>query len=199
MLTTNNFYILFVLTLFSSLSVIISSSINVYALEEFELDEFDNISPINLIKEDGTIYKIEPTLMVEEGYKVFNNTNVQENKVVLTKGEPVKISYESPCGFADDMKGLLLKGTIDQSISTFSTNTNPLQTIKLSGDQIEFYQNSSPQEKSIEIANIPTNVSTDIEIADIFPNRADEVNYKLIFVLNCDEEVFYYTANAEIV
>jgi hypothetical protein len=193
MLTTNNFYILFVLTLFSSLSVIISLSINAYALE------FDNISPINLIKEDGTIYKIEPTFIVEEGYKVFNNTNVQENKVVLTKGEPIKISYESPCGFADEMKGLLLKGTIDQSISTFSTNTSPLQTIKLSGDQIEFYQNSSPQEKSIEIANIPTNVSTDIEIEDIFPNRAGEVNYKIVLVLNCDEEVVYYTANAEIV
>lgn len=193
MLTTNNFYILFVLTLFSSLSVIISLSINAYALE------FDTIPPINLIKEDGTIYKIEPTFIVEEGYKVFNNTNVQENKVVLTKGEPIKISYESPCGFADEMKGLLLKGTIDQSISTFSTNTSPLQTIKLSGDQIEFYQNSSPQEKSIEIANIPTNVSTDIEIEDIFPNRADEVNYKIVLVLNCDEEVVYYTANAEIV
>lgn len=193
MLTTNNFSILFVLTLFSSLSVIISSSINAYALE------FDTISPINLIKEDGTIYKIQPTFIVEEGYKVFNNTDVQENKVVLTKGEPVKISYESPCGFADEMKGLLLKGTIDQSISTFSTNTSPLQTIKLSGDQIEFYQNSSPQEKSIEIANIPTNVSTDIEIEDIFPNRADEVNYKIVLVLNCDEEVVYYTANAEIV
>ena len=194
MLTTNNFYyILFVLTLFSSLSVIISLSINAYALE------FDTIPPINLIKEDGTIYKIEPTFIVEEGYKVFNNTDVQENKVVLTKGEPVKISYESPCGFADDMKGLLLKGTIDQSISTFSTNTSPLQTIKLSGDQIEFYQNSSPQEKSIEIANIPTNVSTDIEIEDIFPNRAGEVNYKIVLVLNCDDEVVYYTANAEIV
>ncbi len=193
MLTTNNFYILFLLTLFSSLSVIISLSINANALE------FDTIPPINLIKEDGTIYKIEPTFIVEEGYKVFNNTNVQENKVVLTKGEPIKISYESPCGFADEMKGLLLKGTIDQSISTFSTNTSPLQTIKLSGDQIEFYQNSSPQEKSIEIANIPTNISTDIEIEDIFPNRGDEVKYKIVLVLNCDEEVVYYTANAEIV
>ena len=193
MITTNNYSILFLLTLFSSLSFIISSAINVYALE------FDNISPIDLIKEDGTIYKIEPTFIVEEGYKVFNNTDVQENKVILTKGEPVKISYESPCGFADDMKGLLLRGTIDQSISTFSTNTSPLQTIKLSGDQIEFYENSSPQEKSIESANIPTNVSTDVEIADIFPDRSNDVNYKIVLVLNCDEEVVYYTADAEIV
>jgi hypothetical protein len=193
MLTTNNFYILFVLTLFSSLIVIISLSINAYALE------FDNIPPIDLIKEDGTIYKIEPTFIVEEGYKVFNNTDVQDNKVVLTKGEPVKISYESPCGFADEMKGLLLQGTIDQSISTFSANTSPLQTIKLSGDQIEFYENPSPQEKSIEITNIPTNVSTDIEIADIFPDRSNDVNYKIVLVLNCDEEVVYYTADAEIV
>jgi len=67
MITTNNYSILFLLTLFSSLSFIITSTINVYALE------FDNISPIDLIKEDGTIYKIEPTFIVEEGYKVFNN------------------------------------------------------------------------------------------------------------------------------
>ncbi len=193
MVTTDNCSILLLLTLFSILSFIILSAINVYALE------FDNISPINLIKEDGTIYKIEPTFIVEEGYKVFNNTDVQENKVILTRGEPVKISYESPCGFADDMKGLLLRGTIDQSISTFSTNTSPLQTIKLSGDQIEFYENPSPKEKSIEIANIPTNVSTDVEIADIFPNRPNDFNYKIVLVLNCDEEVVYYTADAEIV
>jgi hypothetical protein len=193
MITTYNYSILFLLTLFSSLSFIISSEINVYALE------FDNIPSIDLIKEDGTIYKIDPTFIVEEGYKVFNNTDVQENKVILSKGEPVKISYESPCGFADDMKGLLLKGTIDQSLSTFSTNTSPLQTIKLSGDQIEFYENPSPQEKSIETANIPANVSTDIEIADIFPDRSNDVNYKIVLVLNCDEEVVYYTADAEIV
>src|SRR5687768_5619225 len=141
MVTTPNCTILPLLTLFSSLSFIISSGVNVYGLE------FDNISPINLIKEDGTIYKIEPTFIVEEGYKVFNNTDVQENKVILTRGEPVKISYESPCGFADGMKGLLLQGTIDQSISSFSTNTSPLQTIKLSGDQIEFYENPSPQDR----------------------------------------------------
>ncbi len=193
MITTGNCSILLLLTLFSSLSFIISSAINVNALE------FDNISPINLIKEDGTIYKIEPTFIVEEGYKVFNNTDVQDNKVILTKGEPVKVSYESPCGFADNMKGLLLKGTIDQSISAFSTHTSPFQTIKLSGDQIEFYENPSPQEKSIEIVNIPTNVSTDVEIADIFPNRANDVNYKIVLVLTCDDEVVYYTADAEIV
>ena len=166
---------------------------NVYALE------FNSISPINLMKEDGTVYKIEPTFIVEEGYRVFNNTDVQDNSVILAKGESVKISYESPCGFADSIKGLLLKGTIDQSISAFSTHTSPFQTIKLSGDQIEFYENLSPQEKSIEIANIPTNVSTDVEIADIFPNRANDVNYKIVLVLNCDEEVVYYTADAEIV
>lgn len=184
---------LFLLTLFSSLSFVISSAINVYALE------FDNISPINLIKEDGTIYKIEPTFIVEEGYKVFNNTDVQDNKVLLSKGEPVKVSYESPCGFADNMKGLLLKGTIEQSIGAFSTHTSPPQTIKLSGDQIEFYENPSPQEKSTEIANIPTNVSTDVEISDIFPDRANDVNYKIVLVLTCDDEVVYYTADAEIV
>jgi hypothetical protein len=193
MLTTNSFYLLFLGTFFFIFSFIISSAINVYALE------FDSISPINLIKEDGTVYKISPTFIVEEGYKVFNNTDVQNDRVIINKGESVKISYESPCGFADSIKGLLLKGKIDQSVSTFSANTSPLQTIKLSGDQIEFYDNSSPQEKSIEIANIPENISTDVEIADIFPDRPNEANYKIVLVLNCDEEIVYYTADAEVV
>lgn len=193
MVTTNTYYILFLVTFFSSFSLIISSAINVYALE------FDSISPINLIKEDGTVYKIGPTFIVEEGFRVLNNTNVQDNSVVLAKGESVKISYESPCGFADSIKGLLLKGTIEQSIGAFSANTSPLQNIKLSGDQIEFYENPAPQEESIDIANIPKNVSTDVEIADIFPDMPDEANYKIVLVLNCDEEVVYYTADAEVV
>ena len=193
MVTTNTYYILFLVTFFSSFSLIISSAINVYALE------FDSISPINLIKEDGTVYKIGPTFIVEEGFRVLNNTNVQDNSVILAKGESVKISYESPCGFADSIKGLLLKGTVEQSIGAFSANTIPLQNIKLSGDQIEFYENPAPQEKSIEIANIPTNVSTDVEIADIFPDMPDEATYKIVLVLNCDEEVVYYTADAEVV
>ena len=193
MVTTNTYYILFLVTFFSSFSLIISSAINVYALE------FDSISPINLIKEDGTVYKIGPTFIVEEGFRVLNNTNVQDNSVVLAKGESVKISYESPCGFADSIKGLLLKGTIEQSIGAFSANTSPLQNLKLSGDQIEFYENPAPQEESIDIANIPKNVSTDVEIADIFPDMPDEANYKIVLVLNCDEEVVYYTADAEVV
>ena len=193
MVTTNTYYILFLVTFFSIFSLIISSAINVYALE------FDSISPINLIKEDGTVYKIGPTFIVEEGFRVLNNTNVQDNSVILAKGESVKISYESPCGFADSIKGLLLKGTIEQSIGAFSANTSPLQNIKLSGDQIEFYENPAPQEESIDIANIPKNVSTDVEIADIFPDMPDEANYKIVLVLNCDEEVVYYTADAEVV
>ena len=46
---------------------------------------------------------------------------------------------------------------------------------------------------------IDVNVSTDVEIAYIFPDRSNEVNYKIVLVLNCDEEVVYYTADAEIV
>ena len=65
--------------------------------------------------------------------------------------------------------------------------------------QIEFYENPAPQEESIDIANIPKNVSTDVEIADIFPDMPDEAIYKIVLVLNCDEEVVYYTADAEVV
>ena len=189
MISTNRYYFLFLLTFFSIFTLIVSSSVDAYA------DEFDNISPMNIIKEDGTTFEIEPTFLVEEGFRVFNNTDVNDNKISLTKGEPVKISYKSPCGFADSIKGLLLKGTIDRSISAFSATTTQLEDIKLSGEQKEFYENSSPQKEGIEIAGIPEDIPEDIETADI---PAEDNNYKIVVVVTCDDDVIYYTAAAEI-
>jgi hypothetical protein len=189
MISTNRYYFLFLLTFFSIFSLIVSSSVDAYA------DEFDNISPMNIIKEDGTTFEIEPTFLVEEGFRVFNNTDVNDNKISLTKGEPVKISYKSPCGFADSIKGLLLRGTIDRSISAFSATTTQLEDIKLSGEQKEFYENSSPQKEGIEIAGIPEDIPEDIETADIL---AEDNNYKIVVVVTCDDDVIYYTAAAEI-
>src|ERR671911_2108923 len=189
MISTNRYYSLFLLTFFSIFSLIVFSSVNAYA------DEFDNISPMNIIKEDGTTFEIEPTFLVEEGFRVFNNTDVNDNKISLTKGEPVKISYKSPCGFADSIKGLLLKGTIDRSISAFSATTTQLEDIKLSGEQKEFYENNSPQKEGIEIAGIPEDIPEDIETADIL---AEDNNYKIVVVVTCDDDVIYYTAAAEI-
>ena len=189
MISTNRYYFLFLLTFFSIFSLIVSSSVDAYA------DEFDNISPMNIIKEDGTTFEIEPTFLVEEGFRVFNNTDVNDNKISLTKGEPVKISYKSPCGFADSIKGLLLRGTIDRSISAFSATTTQLEDIKLSGEQKEFYENSSPQKEGIEIAGIPEDIPEDIETADIL---AEDNNYKIVVVVTCDDDVIYYTAPAEI-
>ncbi len=189
MISTNRYYFLFLLTFFSIFTLIGSSSVDAYA------DEFDNISPMNIIKEDGTTFEIEPTFLVEEGFRVFNNTDVNVNKISLTKGEPVKISYKSPCGFADSIKGLLLKGTIDRSISAFSATTTQLEDIKLSGEQKEFYENSSPQKEGIEVAGIPQDILEDIETADI---PAEDNNYKIVVVVTCDDDVIYYTAPAEI-
>jgi hypothetical protein len=189
MISTNRYYFLFLLTFFSIFTLIVSSSVDAYA------DEFDNISPMNIIKEDGTTFEIEPTFLVEEGFRVFNNTDVNDNKISLTKGEPVKISYKSPCGFADSIKGLLLKGTIDRSISAFSATTTQLEDIKLSGEQKEFYENSSPQKEGIEVAGIPEDIPEDIETADI---PVEDNNYKIVVVVTCDDDVIYYTAAAEI-
>jgi hypothetical protein len=189
MISTNRYYFLFLLTFFSIFTLIVFSSVDAYA------DEFDNISPMNIIKEDGTTFEIEPTFLVEEGFRVFNNTDVNDNKISLTKGEPVKISYKSPCGFADSIKGLLLKGTIDRSISAFSATTTQLEDIKLSGEQKEFYENSSPQKEGIEVAGIPQDILEDIETADI---PAEDNNYKIVVVVTCDDDVIYYTAAAEI-
>ena len=126
------------------------------------------------------------------------SNNVNDNKISLTKGEPIKISYKSPCGFANSVKGLLLKGTIDRTLSAFSENTAQLENIKLNGEQKEFYENSAPNDESIEIAGIPEDIPSDIEISGVPNGNEDTNNYKVVLVVDCDEEVIYYTAAAEI-
>jgi len=183
------YYYVFLLTFFSVFSLI-----TVFSFDDVQAIEFENISPMNIIKEDGTTFEIEPTFIVEEGFKVYNNTDVKDNKISLTRGEPIKISYKSPCGFADSIKGLLLKGTIDRTISAFSETTTQLEDIKLSGEQKEFYENNSPQEEGIEIAGVPEDIPSDIEIADV----PEDNNYKVVLVVVCDDEEIYYTTAAEI-
>lgn len=183
------YYSLFLLIFFSVLSLI-----TVFSFDDVQAIEFENISPMNIIKDDGTTFEIEPTFIVEEGFKVYNNTDVKDNKISLTRGEPIKVSYKSPCGFADSIKGLLLKGTIDRTISAFSETTTQLEDIKLSGEQKEFYENNSPQEEGIEIAGVPEDIPSDIEIADV----PEDNNYKVVLVVVCDDEEIYYTAAAEI-
>lgn len=183
------YYSVFLLTFFSVFSII-----TVFSFDDAHAIEFDNISPMNIIKDDGTTFEIEPTFIVEEGFKVYNNTDVKDNKISLTRGEPIKISYKSPCGFADSIKGLLLKGTIDRTISAFSETTTQLEDIKLSGEQKEFYENNSPQEEGIEIAGVPEDIPSDIEIAGV----PEDNNYKVVLVVVCDDEEIYYTAAAEI-
>ena len=189
MISPNRYYSVFLLTFFSVFSLI-----TVFSFDDAHAIEFDNISPMNIIKDDGTTFEIEPTFIVEEGFKVYNNTDVKDNKISLTRGEPIKISYKSPCGFADSIKGLLLKGTIDRTISAFSETTTQLEDIKLSGEQKEFYENNSPQEEGIEIAGVPEDIPSDIEIADV----PEDNNYKVVLVVVCDDEEIYYTAAAEI-
>ena len=189
MVSPNRYYSVFLITFFSVFSLI-----TVFSFDDAQAIEFDNISPMNIIKEDGSIFEIEPTFIVEEGFKVYNNTDVKDNKISLTRGEPIKVSYKSPCGFADSIKGLLLKGTIDRTISAFSETTTQIEDIKLSGEQKEFYENNSPQEEGIEIASVPEDVPSDIEIAGI----PEDNNYKVVLVVICDDEEIYYTAAAEI-
>ena len=189
MISPNRYYSVYLLTFFSVFSLI-----TVFSFDDAHAFEFDNISPMNIIKDDGTTFEIEPTFIVEEGFKVYNNTDVKDNKISLTRGEPIKVSYKSPCGFADSIKGLLLKGTIDRTISAFSETTTQLENIKLSGEQKEFYENNSPQEEGIEIAGVPEDIPSDIETAGV----KEDNNYKVVLVVVCDDEEIYYTAAAEI-
>jgi hypothetical protein len=162
------------------------------SLIEAHGQEFDEISAINITKQDNTKFVIQPDFLVEEGYKSFSNDVIQENKLILTPGESIKISYKSPCGYANSIEGFFLKGTADISISSLSS-TGPIQSMDISGEQKEFYKNQNPEKEAIEIASVPS----DIEISAIQSDEAEDDN-KLVFVMDCDEAKIYYIAEAEI-
>ena len=175
------------LALLSSLTLL-----SFFYLEKSYAMEFSDIPPITVIKEDGTNVDIKPTFIMEEGYKVSENSDMVNNKISFMLGEPIKISYKSPCGFPDSVQGLFLQGSPEMLVKSFSS-TGAIQTLQLKGEQKEFYSNSSPQEQGIEVANIPNDITeAQVENGDI--NNAE----KLVFIVVCDDENIYYVTDTEI-
>ncbi|MFB5600012.1 MAG: hypothetical protein ACE5SW_07280 [Nitrososphaeraceae archaeon] len=184
---SNKIYHMFILlTLSSIIGLLGLSFVNSYS------QEFDDISPINITKQDDTTFVIKPDFIIEEGYKSMSNDAIQEDKVMLSPGDSIKISYISPCGYANSIEGFFLKGTADIAIQSLSS-TGPIQTMQISGEQIEFYNNNNPEKEGVEIASLPT----DVEISSL-QNSDTENNNKVVFVMDCDEEKIYYIADSEI-
>ena len=182
----NKIYDMFLLLFFSALLVVLAlSNLNSYS------QEFDNISPINITKQDGTMFEIAPTFIIEEGYKSFSNDAIQQSPVNLSPGDSIEISYVSPCGYADSIEGFFLKGTADIAIKSLES-TGPIQTMQISGEQQEFYKNQNPEKEGIVTASIPS----DIEISAL--DSDEENKNKMVFVMDCDEEKIYYIADAGI-
>ncbi|MDX1371864.1 MAG: hypothetical protein R3321_05305, partial [Nitrososphaeraceae archaeon] len=149
---SNNIYHTFgLLSLCSLLSLVPFSFLNSYS------QEFDDISPINITKQDGTTFDIAPSFIIEEGYKSFSNDAIKPSQVNLSPGDSIKISYISPCGYADSIEGFFLKGTADITIKTLAS-TGPIQTMQISGEQHEFYKNQNPEKEGIVTASIPTDI-----------------------------------------
>ena len=178
---------------FLSLALLFSISVlSFFYLEKTYAMEFGNVSPISIIKEDGTNFEIYPTFIMEEGVKVSENSDVMNDKVPISRGEPIEISYKSPCGFPDSLQGLFLRGSPEMLVQSLSS-TGAIQTLELKGEQKEFYSNSSPQEEGIETATIPNDITeAQLENGDV--KNSD----KLVFIVVCDDEKLYYVADTEL-
>lgn len=178
---------------FLSLALLFSISVlSFFYLEKTYAMEFGNVSPISIIKEDGTNFEIYPTFIMEEGVKVSENSDVTNDKVPISRGEAIKISYKSPCGFPDSVQGLFLRGSPEMLVQSLSS-TGAIQTLELKGEQKEFYSNSSPQEEGIETATIPNDITeAQLENGDV--KNSD----KLVFIVVCDDEKLYYVADTEL-
>lgn len=168
----------------SILSMVHLSFLNAYS------QEFDDISPITITKQDGTTFEIAPTVIIEGGYKSFSNDAIQQSPVKLSPGDSIEISYVSPCGYADSIEGFFLKGTADIAIKSLES-TGPIQTMQISGEQQEFYKNQNPEKEGIVTASIPSDMEISAQDSDI------ENNNKMVFVMDCNEEKIYYIAEVD--
>lgn len=184
-MSSNIYHTFGLLLLCSLLSLVPFSFLNSYS------QEFDDISPITITKQDGTTFEIAPTFIIEEGYKSFSNDAIQQSQVKLSPGDSINISYISPCGYADSIEGFLLKGTADIAIKSLAS-TGPIQTMQISGEQQEFYKNQNPEKEGIVTASIPNDIEISAQDSDT------ENNNKMVFVMDCDEEKIYYIAPTEI-
>lgn len=160
-------------------SLAVSNSTYGISKKVVSVSDFKNIPPIVLHTENGKQYKFEVDILQDAGHTTGEpstavNHLAHGDIVRLKKGEQITITYGSPFGFNDFVKGSLLKGHV-----TAHEKLSP--NVKVTGKQIVFLQDLAPEESSI--AQIPTTAKIGA--------------YNLVILITYNEEMRgYYVTNA---
>jgi hypothetical protein len=171
--------------LFVALLIVIILSLGVsnstYGISKkiVSVTDFKKIPPIVLHTDDGKQYKFDVDILQDAGHNTGEpstavNHLAHGDMVRLKKGEQITITYGSPYGFTDFVKGSLLKGHV-----TAHERLSP--NVQVTGKQIVFLQDLAPDGSSI--AQIPT--------------TANIGSYNLVILITYNEELRgYYVTNA---
>ena len=158
----------------------------ILVIDDANAQRMNEVSSMNVSTENGPEFIIEPKYLLDldESSKVYSNNVTNTEDIIFASGEIINIEYKSPCGFPDSIEGIFLDGVTDIGIKGFSEKTGTLELVKFSGEQHQFYVNSSPEKEGIDTINIPNNL--------------EKKAYELVFMMDCDEEIIYYSTFAEI-
>jgi hypothetical protein len=168
------------LALLIGIIVILAVSNSAYGISKkiVSVNDFKKIPPIVLHTEDGKQYKFDVDILQDAGHSTGEPStavnHLAHGEIArLKKGEQITISYGSPFGFNDFVKGSLLKGHV-----TAHERLSP--NVQVTGKQIVFLQDFAPDESSI--AQIPT--------------TAKIGSYNLVILITYNEELRgYYVTN----
>ena len=161
------------------LSLAVSNSTYGISKKIVSVSDFKKIPPIVLHTEDGKQYKFDIDILQDAGHTTGEpstavNQLAHGDMVRLKKGEQITITYGSPFGFTDFVKGSLLRGHV-----TAHERLSP--NVQVTGKQIVFLQDLAPDGSSI--AQIPT--------------TAKIGSYNLVILITYNEELRgYYVTNA---
>lgn len=142
-------------------------------------NDFKNIPPIILQTQSGKQYKFDVDILFQAGHtsgeaSTAVNQLAHGDIVRLKSGEQISITYGSPFGFNDFVKGSLLKGHV-----TAHERLSP--NVQVTGKEIVFFQDFTPEESSL--AQIPTTA------------RVGAYNLMILITYN-EETRGYYITNA---
>ncbi|MGD1838732.1 MAG: hypothetical protein ACPKPY_11850 [Nitrososphaeraceae archaeon] len=158
----------------------------ILVIDDADAQRMNEVSSVNISIESGGEFIIDPKFILDldESAKVYSNNVTSTEDITFASGEIINIEYKSPCGFPDSIEGIFLDGVTDIGVKGFSEKSGTLELVKFSGEQHQFYVNPSPEKEGIDTINIPNNL--------------EKKNYELVFVMDCDEEIIYYSTFAEI-
>ena len=170
----------FLLIVFAMFNIAIILTIDAYA------ERINEVASINITKENGSEIEIKPKYLLDldEASKVFSSTDLNSDEIKFSKGEIINIEYKSPCGFPDSIEGIFLDGSTDITVKGFSEISGSVEAIKFNGEQNQFYMNSSPEKQGVDNIEIPSSLENKF--------------YEFVIVMDCDEELIYYSTFVEI-